>query len=64
MKKKLQTEAEKTDVMARALERVSREEARQNRTGKRRPIPWIFVDIDAGDVLDGRDVSPLPRIVK
>jgi hypothetical protein len=48
--KKKQTQAERDNVMGRELERVKREIEMAKRTGKKRPIQLIFVDLDTGDI--------------
>ncbi len=58
---KKQTQAERDAVLGRELVRVKREEALQRRTGKKRPIQWVVVDLNTGVV------SPPPnplRVVK
>ena len=48
--KKKQTQAERNNVMVRELERAKREIAMAKRTGKKRPIQWISIDLRTGDV--------------
>jgi hypothetical protein len=49
-KKELSGETERDNVMGRGLERVKREIAMAKRTGKKRPLEWLAVDLDTGDV--------------
>lgn len=48
--KRKQTQAERDNTMIRELERVKREIAMAKRTGKKRPIQWIVVDLNSGDI--------------
>ena len=48
--KNKQTQAERDNVMCRELERANREIAMAKRTGKKRSIEWIAVDLNTGDV--------------
>lgn len=48
--KKTQTQAERQSVMSEEMERVKRELAHKKRTGNKRTISWISVDLDTGDV--------------
>jgi len=59
--KKKQTQTERGNVMIHELERAKREIARQKRSGKKRAIPWIFVDLDTGNISPPPDVL---RVVK
>ena len=56
--KKRQTQTERDNVMSRELERVKREIARQKRTGKKRTIEWISVDLGTGNI------SPPPNVLR
>ena len=47
---KKQNQTERDNVMGRELERVKREIAIAKRTGKKRPIQWIVVDLNSGDI--------------
>jgi hypothetical protein len=59
--KKKQTKAERNlDVMGRELDRVTDTMARQKRTGKKGSIPWIFVNLDTGEIEPPPNV---PRVV-
>jgi hypothetical protein len=53
-----QTEAERMAVMVREMERVKRDIAREQRTGKKRPIEWLMVDLTSGNV------SPPPNVLR
>ena len=59
--KKRQTQTERESVMVRELDRVQREMARQKRTGKKKTIPWIYVDLDTGNISPPSNVL---RVVK
>jgi hypothetical protein len=48
--KKKQTQTERDNVKARELDRVKREIAMAKRTGKKRPLEWLVVDLSTGDV--------------
>jgi hypothetical protein len=59
--KKKQTRTERENVMACELDRVKREIATAKRTGKKRPLEWLVVDLSTGEI------SPPPnalRVVK
>jgi hypothetical protein len=58
---KRQTEAERKAIKIRELDRVSVTLAHQQRTGKRRSIPWIIIDLETGEVEPPRNVL---RVVK
>lgn len=47
---KKQTEIERHNVKVRELERVKREIAMAKRTGKKKPVQWIVIDLDTGNV--------------
>jgi hypothetical protein len=56
-----QTQTERDSLMVRELKRVKRELAAAKRTGKKRSISWIMIDLNTGEV------SPPPtalRVVK
>lgn len=58
---KKQTQAERDAILARELDRCAREIALQKRTGKKRSIQWINIDLKT------MRVSPPPnalRVVK
>ena len=48
--KKKQTQTERDKVMVRELDRVKREIAIAKRTGKKRPLEWLVVDLSTGNV--------------
>jgi hypothetical protein len=54
---KKQTDTERKNVMVRELKRVNRAIELEKRTAKKRPIPWIMVDLDTGEI------SPPPDLL-
>jgi hypothetical protein len=56
--KKKQTQTERDNIMDRELERVKREIAIAKRTGKKRPLEWLVVDLVSGDV------APPPNVLR
>ena len=47
---KKQTQAERKAIMVRELERVRREIAVQQHTGKKRPLQWLEINLKTGHV--------------
>jgi hypothetical protein len=48
--KNKQTKAERANIMRRELERANREIAMRKRTGKKRSVEWLVIDLNTGDV--------------